>query len=269
MRRRDGSVVELSVAGGAIRSPAGAGLGLWVATGVAMREGPVEGADLLADLPGHLPSIEPEVARPAVGTLDDRWRVASLSADVEELLGHDVSEIIGSSIIDMTHPRDAADLLLAFVCATSHRTAYARVRLRDRHRGWQAVTLMVTLLDEEEGARFAFGIARNEEPQLSAGVKRLAELEDHLRRIAAEVRAAGVLRVRAPDADATRVPALSEMSARQWEVISRLARGEGVATIANEMYLSQSTVRNHLSAIFRKVGVHTQRELLALLRDGS
>jgi DNA-binding NarL/FixJ family response regulator len=63
-----------------------------------------------------------------------------------------------------------------------------------------------------------------------------------------------------------RVPALSDLSARQWEVISRLARGERVSTIAADMYLSQSTVRNHLSAIFRKVGVHSQRELLALLR---
>jgi DNA-binding NarL/FixJ family response regulator len=75
-----------------------------------------------------------------------------------------------------------------------------------------------------------------------------------------------VLRVLGPTADAFRVPALSELSRRQWDVVSRLARGERVSTIATELYLSQSTVRNHLSAIFRKVGVHSQRELLALLR---
>jgi DNA-binding CsgD family transcriptional regulator len=32
------------------------------------------------------------------------------------------------------------------------------------------------------------------------------------------------------------------------------------------MYLSQSTVRNHLASIFRKVGVHSQPELLEYLR---
>jgi len=62
---------------------------------------------------------------------------------------------------------------------------------------------------------------------------------------------------------------MTELSARQWEVVSRLVRGERVVTIAAEMYLSQSTVRNHLSAIFRKVGVHSQQELLALWRGSA
>ena len=70
----------------------------------------------------------------------------------------------------------------------------------------------------------------------------------------------------AQTADALGISATTELSQRQWEVISRLVRGERVATIAAEMYLSQSTVRNHLSAIFHKVGVHSQNELLALWR---
>ncbi|MGN6472198.1 MAG: LuxR C-terminal-related transcriptional regulator, partial [Mycobacteriales bacterium] len=35
---------------------------------------------------------------------------------------------------------------------------------------------------------------------------------------------------------------------------------------ARELYLSPTTVRNHLSAIFQRFGVHSQRELLDLLR---
>ena len=63
-------------------------------------------------------------------------------------------------------------------------------------------------------------------------------------------------------------PAAAEMSPRQWEIASRLVGGERVPSIAADMYLSQSTVRNHLSAIFQKFGVHSQRELLALWRGG-
>jgi DNA-binding NarL/FixJ family response regulator len=33
------------------------------------------------------------------------------------------------------------------------------------------------------------------------------------------------------------------------------------------MYLAQSTVRNYLSSTFRQLGVHSQQELLDLLRD--
>lgn len=32
------------------------------------------------------------------------------------------------------------------------------------------------------------------------------------------------------------------------------------------MYLAQSTVRNHLSSVFRKFGVNSQQQLIVLLR---
>jgi DNA-binding NarL/FixJ family response regulator len=66
--------------------------------------------------------------------------------------------------------------------------------------------------------------------------------------------------------DPETLPALRDLTSRQWEIITRLLRGERVPTIASHMYLSQSTVRNHLASIFRKVGVHSQPELLEYLR---
>jgi DNA-binding CsgD family transcriptional regulator len=66
-----------------------------------------------------------------------------------------------------------------------------------------------------------------------------------------------------------RFPAASDLSARQIEIVSRLVSGERIVEIAEGMYLSPSTVRNHLTAIYRKFGVHSQAELLAaLLRVG-
>jgi len=96
--------------------------------------------------------------------------------------------------------------------------------------------------------------------------ERVAELEHRLRRIADEVRAARLLDTVNMLPAAQEIP-LGELSSRQWEILSRLLRGERVDTIARELYLSPSTVRNHLSAIFRRFGVHSQRELLDLLRD--
>jgi len=38
-----------------------------------------------------------------------------------------------------------------------------------------------------------------------------------------------------------------------------------VPTIAAALNVSQNTVRNHLAAIYKKFGVHSQTELLAML----
>jgi PAS domain S-box-containing protein len=98
---------------------------------------------------------------------------------------------------------------------------------------------------------------------------RVGDLERHLWRIAQEVEASGVAAgfERVPDPES--LPGLSELSARQWEVMRRLFRGERVPTMAEELNVSQSTVRNHLAVIFRKVGVNSQQELLQRLRATS
>jgi len=56
------------------------------------------------------------------------------------------------------------------------------------------------------------------------------------------------------------------LSSRQIEIVKRLLGGERVPTIARGLFVSQSTVRNHLSAVYQRVGVHSQDELLGLLR---
>jgi DNA-binding CsgD family transcriptional regulator len=112
---------------------------------------------------------------------------------------------------------------------------------------------------------------RREERRLAA---RVAGLEGHLDRIGQEVGAAGLMTIVSALPPSSAVPGLAELSGRQIEVVTRLLRGQRVLTIARGMFLSPSTVRNHLSTIYRKVGVGSQAELLDLLQrardaDGS
>ena len=58
-------------------------------------------------------------------------------------------------------------------------------------------------------------------------------------------------------------PANPELTARESEVLRLLMDGHRVPAIARAVFLSESTVRNHLSAVYRKYGVHSQDELLA------
>ena len=77
---------------------------------------------------------------------------------------------------------------------------------------------------------------------------------------------AGVLSgtTNAPDSYVLR--GVDELSSRKWEVLTRLLHCERVPRIAEDLFLSQSTVRNHLADIFKKLGVHSQEELLDLFR---
>lgn len=59
---------------------------------------------------------------------------------------------------------------------------------------------------------------------------------------------------------------LSELSGREREVLERLMTGSRVPGIAEQLFISPNTVRNHLKAIYRKVGVASQNALIELVR---
>jgi DNA-binding CsgD family transcriptional regulator len=63
------------------------------------------------------------------------------------------------------------------------------------------------------------------------------------------------------------VPGLTQLSARELEVLTRLHAGFRVTGIATELFLSTSTVRSHLASIFAKLGVSNQEQLLTVLRE--
>lgn len=62
------------------------------------------------------------------------------------------------------------------------------------------------------------------------------------------------------------VPGLDTLTGRETEVLERLVGGARVPQIAEQMFLAPATVRNHLSSIYRKLGVHTQADLVSTLR---
>jgi DNA-binding NarL/FixJ family response regulator len=55
------------------------------------------------------------------------------------------------------------------------------------------------------------------------------------------------------------------LSRREREILRAVSSGQRVASVARLLAISPHTVRNHLKAIFRKVGVHSQVELLGHL----
>jgi DNA-binding CsgD family transcriptional regulator len=60
---------------------------------------------------------------------------------------------------------------------------------------------------------------------------------------------------------------LMRLTDREWEVAQRVATGDRVALLAEDLGISPNTVRNHLKAIFRKLDVRSQAALVRRLRQ--
>jgi DNA-binding CsgD family transcriptional regulator len=65
-----------------------------------------------------------------------------------------------------------------------------------------------------------------------------------------------------PVPDRTSLVEAPELTDREREVVARLSAGWRVRRIAESLFLSESTIRNHLTAVYRKFGVRSQVELL-------
>jgi len=63
-------------------------------------------------------------------------------------------------------------------------------------------------------------------------------------------------------------PALDALSARERQILVLLMQSLRVPAIAERLFIAQSTVRNHLKAIYRKLGVSSQRELVDRFHAG-
>jgi DNA-binding CsgD family transcriptional regulator len=68
-----------------------------------------------------------------------------------------------------------------------------------------------------------------------------------------------------PSATAPIVVEAFDLTPREQEIVGMIARGASTAQIADELILSRHTVRDHVKAIFAKVGVASRGELVAKL----
>jgi DNA-binding CsgD family transcriptional regulator len=131
------------------------------------------------------------------------------------------------------------------------------------------VRLTVSPLGEHNPSRFALTLWFLPADEDAGASDRESRLEGHLWRIAVEVQAAGLGDLAATGDAWWANPAVRDLSDRQSQILRLLIHGQRIPAIAQQLFLAESTVRNHLSAIYKEIGVHSQSELLArLIPDG-
>lgn len=105
--------------------------------------------------------------------------------------------------------------------------------------------------------------------RLAAVERGLGEIADLMRRIESTTPQAGAARQAPPPADpetAAFRQLVARLSPREHEVLIGLLDNRRVATIADALCISQHTVRNHLKAIFKKLNVRSQPQLIEACR---
>jgi len=203
-----------------------------------------------------------------MGTLDPRWRVRRISVEVTDVLGFAQEDCVGVPVLDAVHPMDAPTLLSHMTSLALDATAGSlHLRVRRKQKGWQPSRVVVCSLMASKYTPFAFALSPLADVPPATEADRVRDLEGRLRRIATEVRAAGITPLSVAPSVPGDLDVLAELSPRQHEVLQRLVSGQRTPVIARELFLSQNTVRNHLSAIFRRFGVHSQSQLLERLKS--
>ena len=59
------------------------------------------------------------------------------------------------------------------------------------------------------------------------------------------------------------------LSPREREILAGIARGETNQAIGNQLFISEKTVRNHVTRIFEKLGVQSRAQAIVLAKDGN
>jgi DNA-binding CsgD family transcriptional regulator/PAS domain-containing protein len=184
---------------------------------------------------------------------DHDWIIEMVSSDVGTILGLSPDSYKGRPLLGLLQPWDVQKLMSAVGRITSDGGgATLRVHLHNAEGNWQEVLLLVIAMCQHSPPRLGLAITS---PEADVGI--IPDLHQ-------------VLAARGGDAVGVAdqfcsYPLKERLSTRQCEILTRLLRGERVQDIANSLYLSPSTVRNHLTVIYRKFGVHSQAELLAKL----
>jgi DNA-binding NarL/FixJ family response regulator len=217
--------------------------------------------------PSQDPSADHDTSQQLLCLVDAAGRLSDIGAGAAELLGWEAAHR-GSPLQDAVHPVDAPRLMDALgQSAADRRAEILDLRMRGRSGGWTRVRCQVSPLADHDPPQFALAIRLSPSDDESSS-ERASRLEGHLWRIALEVQAA-----RIGDRSSLReawwaAPEVAELSGRQAEILRRVVQGERVAAIAEELSVTESTVRNHLSGIYQKFGVHSQSALMSRLMRG-
>lgn len=192
----------------------------------------------------------------AVTTAD--LRITWASPALEERAG--AGSIVGRMLLEVTSAQER-DVLLDLARQSSHRRQGRPALSRALPTGRRASVLDRTNDPALAGLVWWWQAGS----RAVVDIERLAQVETAVSRFVDELAWAGVDTARGATTAVGRLELADDLTAREREILELLVSGLRVPSIAEQLFISPSTVRNHLSTGFKKLGVTSQAEFLALV----
>jgi len=171
----------------------------------------------------------------AILLVDDERRVVEVNEPALALVGRSRADLIGNSIVDVIDPSERAESALQWQ-AFLHSGEYTGERDLLRADGAKVPIDFAARLATVDGRRLAIYVmlGKNGSRPVPAAA-------------------------RSPSRSSTR-----PLTRREREVVTLIAMGRETAQIAQELHVSQETVRTHVRNAMAKLGAHTRAQLVAI-----
>lgn len=205
----------------------------------------------------HLPTPGADEPPAIFGTVSSELLIERISEDVS-ILGLDASDLVGAPMLRLVSVESAAAALVALAEAGARAGGVCISVLVPSAGGEVSAELVIRRL--VPSMSFAFSLVCGGDQ--SAGP---LGAEEALRKLGRGLRALDTGEA-ASVIDRAGPVGAERLSSRESEIVARLVSGDRVPAIAQALFLSQSTIRNHLSSAFAKLGVTSQQELVDLYR---
>jgi PAS domain S-box-containing protein len=171
--------------------------------------------------------------------------------------------IRAGSLIETIHAADR-EIVAERLRRRSEYLSFTRVRLTD---GTPADLYLAGVAEETDTVVVRLHCPPRAEPHEHAATRLQTALEA-LDAIAGILWSSGLVELPTAPPNTVRKLPIAGLSDKERKILFAVMRNQQVASIAREMYVSPSTVRNYLSSIYAKFGVRSKLELMELLHSG-
>lgn len=198
-----------------------------------------------------------------VGIAGADLRVERISGDAAQLFDRPVDDVLGTSLLALVADEDTATCLTALNEAAASQTGITvYLNLRAGVDG-SSIRCEALLLPLQPAPGCAFVLLPMPAGTSVGHVS--SDLSAILHRLGRGAEVAELARGIFRGISERHMPGVNRLTTRELEIVSRLLEGDRPPAIATKLFLSQSTVRNHLASVYGKLGITSQQELLTMM----